>query len=84
MLLGAERTAPFAQSYCRGLVEVFPPLIDNSNKDYIRKWDALIAYFFKIQFPEELTDEQWAERVKQLEWLAKRGILGMQHKKGLI
>nr|DAY40929.1 MAG TPA: hypothetical protein [Caudoviricetes sp.] len=32
--------------------------------------------YFHIPFPEELTDEVWAEKVRQIEWLARKGLLG--------
>jgi len=57
---------------------------DSKNKDYERKFNALISYFFKIPFPENLPYDIWMEKVRQIEWLADKGILGRQFKNGLI
>ena len=57
-------------------IESCPPLLDDSDKDYVRKYNALISLYLHVPFPERLNDEDWAERVRQIEWLAKNGILG--------
>lgn len=44
--------------------------------DFIRKGNALISFYFHIPFPEELEDEVWFEKWKQIQWLADKGILG--------
>lgn len=38
----------------------------------------MMSLFLHVPFPERLTDEEWAERVRQLEWLAKNGLLGVK------
>ncbi len=35
-----------------------------------------MSLYFHIPFPEELSDEVWMEKMKQIEWLAKAGMLG--------
>ena len=35
--------------------------------------NAIISYHFKIPFPEELTDEQFADKCNQFSWLLKSG-----------
>ncbi|MCT4640384.1 MAG: hypothetical protein N4A72_21990 [Bacteroidales bacterium] len=35
-----------------------------------------MSYHFKIPFPEELPDDVWFEKWRQIEWLADQGILG--------
>ena len=37
-----------------------------------------MSFYFHIPFPEELKDEVWAEKVKQIEWLARKGLLGVK------
>jgi hypothetical protein len=37
--------------------------------DGLRKADAQLRYYLHIAHPEELSDEEWAMRVKELEWL---------------
>lgn len=44
----------------------------------MRKYNALMSLYFHIPYPEELTDEQWAERVRQIEWLGREGLLGVK------
>ena len=39
--------------------------------DGIRKADAQLRYYFHIARPEDLCDEEWAMRVKELEWVRK-------------
>lgn len=46
----------------------------------MRKYNAYMSLFFHIPFPEELEDEVWAEKARQIEWLAKRGLLGVNVK----
>lgn len=38
----------------------------------------MLSLWFHIPFPEDLPDEVWAEKVRQLEWLARRGMLGVK------
>lgn len=38
----------------------------------------MISLFFHIPFPEELEDELWIEKVKQIEWLSDQGMLGIK------
>jgi hypothetical protein len=33
-----------------------------------------------IPFPEELDDEKWMEKYRQVEWLADKGLLGVKIK----
>ena len=35
-----------------------------------------MSLYFHISFPEVLDDEVWAEKVRQIEWLARKGLLG--------
>ena len=44
--------------------------------DEIRKADALISLYFHIPYPEDLADEVWIEKFRQIEWLADKGLLG--------
>jgi hypothetical protein len=44
----------------------------------IRKIDALVSFYFHIPFPEKLPDEVWIEKYRQIEWLAKKGMLGIK------
>ena len=39
--------------------------------DGIRQADAQLRYYMHIAEPESLSDEQWAMRVKELEWVRK-------------
>lgn len=48
------------------------------NGDYVRKYNALLSFYFHIPYPEELPDEVWAEKVKQINWLATKGLLGVK------
>ncbi|WP_256366117.1 hypothetical protein [Flammeovirga sp. SJP92] len=41
----------------------------------------MLSYFFKIPFPERLPEEDYWEKVQQLEWLSQKGILGVEYKK---
>ncbi len=38
----------------------------------------MMSLFLHIPYPERLADEEWAERVRQLEWLGKSGLLGVK------
>lgn len=40
-----------------------------SDGDYIRQIDAQLRYYMHVQDPESLTDEEWAKRLKELEWI---------------
>ncbi|WP_256380360.1 hypothetical protein [Flammeovirga sp. OC4] len=42
----------------------------------------MISYFFKIPFPEQLPDEVYWEKAKQIQWLAEKGVLGIELEKG--
>jgi len=44
----------------------------------VRRVNALLSLFFHIPFPEDLEDEVWAEKLRQLEWLADKGLLGIK------
>lgn len=46
----------------------------------MRKFNAYMSLFFHIPFPERLEDEVWAEKARQIEWLAKGGLLGVKVK----
>lgn len=37
-----------------------------------------MSFYFHIPFPEDLEDGVWMEKVKQIEWLAKKGLLGIK------
>jgi len=39
------------------------------------KADALISHFLHIPFPEALTDDVWAIKWAQINWLSAQGIL---------
>jgi len=41
--------------------------------------NALLSFYFKIPFPEELSNEKWVEKWKQVEWLSQEGILGINN-----
>ena len=43
----------------------------------------MIVLFFNINFPEKLSDEDWAEKVLQLKFLAEAGLLGMKKNIGI-
>lgn len=40
-----------------------------TDTDYIRIVDAELRYYLHIRDPEELTDMEWAMRLKELEWI---------------
>lgn len=44
----------------------------------IRRIDAHLSYYFHIPFPEELPDEVWIEKWRQIEWLSEKGLLGVK------
>lgn len=48
----------------------------------MRKYNALMSLYFHISFPENLPDEVWAEKMRQLEWLARKGLLGVKVEEG--
>jgi hypothetical protein len=35
----------------------------------VRKINSLLSFYFKIQSPELLTDQEWSEKWKQLKWV---------------
>lgn len=41
----------------------------------MRKINALLSYHFKIPFPEDLTDDVWAEKWEQIKWLQSKGVI---------
>jgi hypothetical protein len=41
----------------------------------------MLSFYFKIPFPEELEDEVWIEKYRQIEWLAEMGHLGISKEK---
>ena len=53
-------------------------MLDTANTDYVRKYNAMLSLWFHIPFPEDLPDEVWAEKVRQMEWLARNGMLGVK------
>lgn len=44
------------------------------------KIDAMISHFLSIPFPEQLSDEVWALKWAQVQYLADQGVLGNQVK----
>jgi hypothetical protein len=38
----------------------------------------MISLYFHIPFPEELPDNIFFEKVRQIEWLSKKGMLGIK------
>ncbi len=42
------------------------------------KADALISHFLHIPFPEQLSDDVWAQKWAQVNWLADQGILNVK------
>jgi hypothetical protein len=40
--------------------------------------NAMMSLYFRIPFPEELEDDVWMEKWRQIEWLADRGLLGIK------
>jgi len=46
--------------------------------NYIRQGNALMSLYFHIPFPEKLNDETWFEKMRQIEWLADKGLLGLK------
>lgn len=38
-----------------------------------------MSYYFKIPFPEKLSNEEWFEKYRQIEWLGKKGLLGVKN-----
>ena len=39
--------------------------------DGLRKLDAQLRYYMHIADPDSLTDQEWAMRVKELEWITE-------------
>lgn len=37
-----------------------------------------MSLFLNIPFPENLSDEVWMEKWRQIEWLASKGLLGVK------
>jgi len=48
------------------------------DKDFIRKQNALQQLFFHINDPDALSDDDWMENVRRLEWLSHEGLLGIK------
>ena len=42
-----------------------------ADSDGIRQADAQLRYYMHIERPEDLSDEEWAMRVRELEWVRK-------------
>ncbi|RKR83190.1 hypothetical protein BDD43_3392 [Mucilaginibacter gracilis] len=40
-----------------------------------------MQFHFKETRPWELSDDDWIENIRRLEWLAEKGILGVKEKK---
>jgi len=38
----------------------------------------MISLFFHIPHPEDLPDEVWMEKYRQIEWLGEKGLLGVK------
>jgi hypothetical protein len=34
--------------------------------------------YFGISFPERLSDDVWFEKMRQIEWLSDKGLLGIE------
>jgi hypothetical protein len=47
----------------------------------IEQYNALIAFFLHIPFPEDLPEEKWFEKAAQIRWLEKTKILGWEFKR---
>ena len=56
----------------------FPGINPEGGYDNIRKIDALISFYFHIPFPEDLPDDVWLEKWRQIEWLGEAGVLGVK------
>ena len=37
--------------------------------EFFRQLDAQLRYYLRIDHPENLSDEEWAMRVRELEWV---------------
>lgn len=37
-----------------------------------------MSLYFGIPYPEKLTDDVWFEKMRQLEWLSEKGLLGVK------
>nr|DAY65685.1 MAG TPA: hypothetical protein [Caudoviricetes sp.] len=38
----------------------------------------MISFYFHIPYPERLSLDVWCEKIEQLKWLARQGILGVK------
>ena len=38
-------------------------------------YNALISHFLHVPFPEQLDDDTWIEKARQVKWLESKGIL---------
>jgi len=54
--------------------------LTRQDANFTRRGDALISYFLSVPFPEELDDDTWMEKYRQIEWLAETGLLGIKKK----
>lgn len=52
------------------------------NANFIRKANALISFYLNVPFPEELDDEAWMEKYRQVEYLSELGLLGIKTNNG--
>jgi len=52
--------------------------LNRANANFFRKGNALISFYLHIPFPEELEDEIWMEKYRQVEYLADIGLLGVK------
>jgi len=46
--------------------------------NFYRKGNAMMSLFFHIPYPEDLSDDVWFEKWRQIEWLAEAGMLGIK------
>lgn len=44
----------------------------DERRDYIRLTNAQLIYYMNIQDPDSLTDQEWAMRIKELEWIRRK------------
>jgi hypothetical protein len=48
------------------------------DSNFIRSMNAMISFFLHIPFPERLDDDTWMEKVRQIQWLSEKGLLGVK------
>ena len=39
----------------------------------------MISLYFSIPFPEDLPDDVWYEKMRQIEWLSEKGLIGVKY-----